>query len=389
MLLFSLLTTLAVVVAGGHRQPFTLHSFQQLSAFTAFNPAQVSRVHAPASVPVFKRQKYQYAPSTPFQPRPAVQFRRTQPVQPIQEIQQRIQPSSGQYQYQGPFNSFGASSTFARASGNIVEQTRAQADSTKALLKSLGNNRKAVEYIDAVIGSNKCFDNLDDAIDAVENAAKLVEKNGPEILSLYEVVEKLEEEKELTKVVTTSAEVLRQLAVLIPSLESEPSTFCNASPEDTIESFSGLAKIIEDVSNANDLQISLGVRQQLKKSSKIISDLTTFLGKLNKSLSSFGQFCGQGKEYQNEFFFAVVPVLEDLAVLFEGFGFAEKANGFRKNGAFIEKLVATFDDLDIDSDVDCGSFTALATVLDELAEVIDSVGVDILSEQLGLDLQFI
>ena len=47
---------------------------------------------------------------------------------------------------------------------------------------------------------------------------------------------------------------------------------------------------------------------------------------------------------------------------------------------------ATFDDLDIDSDVDCGSFTALADVLDGLAEVIDSVGVDLLSEQLGLDL---
>ena len=320
MLLFSLLSTLAVVVAGG--QPYT-----------AFNPAHFSSVHAPFSAPVIKHQTYQYAPSTR---RPAVQFRRTQPVQPIQ---QRIQPSSGQYQYQGPFNSFGATTTFARASGNIVEQTRAQADSTKALLKSLGGNRKAVEYIDAVIGSNKCFDNLDDAIDAIENAAKLVERNGPEILSLYEVVEKLEEEKELTKVVTTSAEILRQLAVLIPSLAAEPSHLCNASPEDTIESFSDIAKMINDVSNENDLQISLGVRQKLKESSKIVSDVTKFLGKLNKSLSSFGQFCGKGKEYQNAFLVTVVSVLEDLAVLFEGFGDAEKANGVRKNGAFLKKLV--------------------------------------------------
>ena len=50
---------------------------------------------------------------------------------------------------------------------------------------------------------------------------------------------------------------------------------------------------------------------------------------------------------------------------------------------------ATFDDLDIDSDLDCGSFTALATVLDELAEVIDNVGIEKLSEQLGLDLKFL
>jgi len=376
MFLVSILTTLAFVVVGGHRQPFT-----------AFNPVQFSRVHAPAPSPIFKRQTYQSTIN--YQRRPDVQFRRTQPVQQIQARQQRIQPIRGQYQYQGPFNTFGASSTFFRTSGNIIEQTRAQADSTKALLKSLGNNRKAVEYIDAVIGSNKCLDNLDDAIDAVENAAKLVEKNGAKILSLYEAVEKLEEEKELTRVVKTSADILRELAVLIPSLATEPSRLCNASPEDTIESFSGLAKILEDISNTNDLQISSGVRQKLRKSSKIVSDMTTFLGKLNKSLSSYKQYCGQGKEYQNEFLVAVVGVLEDLAVLFEGFGDAEKAEGFRKNGSFIKKIVATFDELDVNADVDCGSFDALATTLDELAEIIESVGIEQLSEQLGLDLEFL
>merc|ERR1719483_77624 len=396
MLLLSILITLAVVE--GDIQPFKAFSHAAM---------QFSRVNAPDPAPIIKRQ-------TIDQPI-FVEFRATQPVQQIQKVrqqklfesdqtpvefkrpqplqqgQQRIQPIGGQYQYQGPFNSFGTSfSAFFRASGNIVEQTRTQADSTKALLKALGKNRKAVKYIDAHIdGSNKCLNNLDDAIDAIENAAKLVEKNGRQILSLFEVVEQLEEEKELTRVVKISAEIIRQLSVLAPRFANEPSKLCNASPEETIESFFGLAEIIDDVSNAKDLQISSGVREKLKKSSKIVYDMTTFLGKLNKSLSSFGQFCGQGKEYQNESLFAVVPVLEDLAVLFEGFGFYEKANGFRKNGAFIEKLVATFDDLDIDSDVDCGSFTALATVLDELAEVIDSVGVDILSEQLGLDLEFV
>ena len=334
MFLVSILTTLAVVVVGGHIQPFT-----------AFNPVQFSRVHAPAPSHIFKRQTYQSIIN--YQPRPDVQFRRAQPVQQIQSRPQRIQPIRGQYQYQGPFNSFGASSTFFRASGNIIEQTRAQADSTKALLKSLGNNRKAVEYIDAVIGSNKCLDNLDDAIDAVENAAKLVEKNGAKILSLYEAVEKLEEEKELTRVVKTSADILRELAVLIPSLATEPSRLCNASPEDTIESFSGLAKILEDISKTNDLQISSGVRQKLRKSSKIVSDMTTFLGKLNKSLSSYSQYCGQGKEYQNEFLVAVVGVLEDLAVLFEGFGDAERAEGIRKNGAFVKKLVVSLNILKV------------------------------------------
>ena len=323
MLLLSILTTLAVV-AGGHRQPFP------------FKPAQFAQ-HQPF---------YQASPAqkpSHYIPRPVVKF---QPVQQTQTVHQRYQPSREPIVKSQPvqqtFNSFGSSSSFFRVSGNIVEQTRFEADTTKALLKSLGNDRKAVKYIDAVLESNKCLNNLDDAIDAVENAAKLVEKNGPQILSLFSVVEKLQDEKELTKVVTTSAELLRQLAVLIPSLATEPSKLCNASPEDTIESFSGLAKIIEDVSNAKDLQISTGIRQELKKSSKVISDVTRFLGKLNKSLSSYSQYCGQGKEYQNEFLVAVVGSLEDLAVLIEGFGDSEKAKGIRKNGAFIKKLVVSF-----------------------------------------------
>ena len=51
--------------------------------------------------------------------------------------------------------------------------------------------------------------------------------------------------------------------------------------------------------------------------------MTTFLEKLNKSLSFLGQFCVEGKEYQNAFLVAVVGVLEDLAVLFEGWGLGE------------------------------------------------------------------
>ena len=154
MLLLSILITLAVVE--GDIQPFTAFSHAAM---------QFSRVNAPDPAPIIKRQTIDQPIFVEFratQPDQLIQqvqqpidveFRKTRPVeqiqkvrqqklfesdqtpvefkrpQPLQQGQQRIQPIGGQYQYQGPFNSFGTSfSAFFRASGDIVEQTRTQAD---------------------------------------------------------------------------------------------------------------------------------------------------------------------------------------------------------------------------------------------------------------------
>ena len=49
----------------------------------------------------------------------------------------------------------------------------------------------------------------------------------------------------------------------------------------------------------------------------------------------------------------------------------------------------TFKDLDLQFQLDCGSISGLAQTMDELAEVVESVGVEKLSKELGVDLDFI
>ena len=62
-------------------------------------------------------------------------------------------------------------------SGNIIEQTRSQAESTKNVLKYLAKNEKATQYVENAIESNSCLNNLDDAIEAIEATANLVDKS--------------------------------------------------------------------------------------------------------------------------------------------------------------------------------------------------------------------
>merc|ERR1740124_1743097 len=128
MLLLSILITLAVV-EGGDEQPFTAFSHAAM---------QFSRANDPDPAPIIKRQTFEFRKTEPvaeklnqllnqqFQQQIPLEFRRTQLVR---QGRKRIQPNGGQHQYQGPFNSFGTSfSAFFRASGDIVEQTRTQAD---------------------------------------------------------------------------------------------------------------------------------------------------------------------------------------------------------------------------------------------------------------------
>ena len=226
-------------------------------------------------------------------------------------------------------------------SGNIIEQTRSQAESTKNVLKYLAKNEKAAQYVEQTIESNSCLKDLEGAIETIESVANLVENNGPEILELAATVESLENEKDITQLVRSSANVLRKLSNLVPGLAKGGNKVCDASPKDTLKSFKDLAKLIEDVSNTKEIQMSNGIRIQLRSSSKIISETSSFLGNLNKSLSEFTGLCVKDKDYNIALLNTIGDVMEDMAALFISLGGAENSKGIKKNGKFMKKIVVS------------------------------------------------
>ena len=230
------------------------------------------------------------------------------------------------------------------SSGNIVQQTRAQVDSAKKILRSLEGNEKAASSIEKAFESSDCLDNLEDALYEIEGAARLVEANAPEILYLVGTVERLKNEKNITKLMRYSAKNLRVMEDLIPNLALGPSTVCTTGPVESAVAFKDLANVLEEISNTlyNNNYLPCKTRQALQLSAKIMTETASFLESLNESVRSLKKLCSE--EDKSAVYDTIGDILEDMAVLFETLGGADQATEIRKQGGFVKKIVVSFSD---------------------------------------------
>jgi len=71
-------------------------------------------------------------------------------------------------------------------------------------------------------------------------------------------------------------------------------------------------------------------------------------------------------------------------------GFEDRSSNILEQTTFIKKIVGAFDNLeDFDASIECsigGSYNGLALVLDDLSEIIENVGIEKLSKELGIDI---
>merc|ERR1711915_1107525 len=276
--------------------------------------------------------------------------------------------------------------------GNIIDWTIAQAEATKSTLRSLSDNPQATKYIKRVIDSSKCLDSLEDAIDGIDTASKLVYDNRNSILRLISSAENLENEKDTIKLLESSGDIFRILDDLIPDLAEEPVDQCNASPIDTLKELGDIARLLNDVSIARDLQLDPLTTEYLKESAKVVDEVTKFLRKTNRNLASFKKLCSKNKDYNVNVISSIGDIMDDMAELFASLGSKDRAEDIRKKGKFVKESVDAFSDLYVVTDLECGtngSLKALADNLDDLAQIVKEVGMKKLSEELDINLDFL
>ena len=121
-------------------------------------------------------------------------------------------------------------------SGDIIEQTRTQADTLKNTLRSLARKPEAAPILEKVFaGKNDCIKNIDQAIEAIERSTKIFENAGTEIKLIVKTVQDFQNIKDTPKAVRQTAKIIGLLDALIPKLT--PSTSgCQASSSDVFES---------------------------------------------------------------------------------------------------------------------------------------------------------
>jgi len=281
--------------------------------------------------------------------------------------------------------------------GDIIAQTRNLANNVKATLQQLADNPKSATLVNRIINDkdNICLRSLQDGLAGIEAATKLVEAAGDDIKALLAKVKAFETLSEPAIVVREVANILRILGPLVNNIAPESPVICQASPDQAFGSLRSLAVLLDELYLNPPLPLSPAQRRQLKDSSNTISAVTTLITQLGDNFSKFQEICTPDKEYNFEAISAIGDLMENLADMFGSLGGVQTSQNIRKGKPFVEKLVGELnkisDDLGV-GDLSCetpGDFTIAANTLEDVATLIDDIGLKSLQEQLGVDLSFV
>merc|ERR1712156_347860 len=304
--------------------------------------------------------------------------------------------ATSQKQSFGPSQSFSPRNSFTRGvipnneftSGSLVQNTKAQAEAAVELLKSFEGSDIAAQYIEPIFATTDCIDGIPAAISLIEEGAKIVADNAPELVYLEALVENLRGEKDILKLLKGSSKMLRTLDNLIPNIVSPSS--CLTDPESSVKAFQDLGAALKEINNNPNLNVPLSGKGLLDYSATVMIETTEFLKTMNTNLNAFETICRSGTKDQAAIYDTIINIMDSLASLFGVLGFEDKEADIQKQGAFIRKIVIEFEDLQLlNLDIECslnGSYSDLAQLHDDLAKIVEEVGVEKLSTELGVDL---
>merc|ERR1712130_158359 len=280
--------------------------------------------------------------------------------------------------------------------GDIIAQTRALSNSVQATLRQLAADPASAVIVNRIINDkdNICLSSLEEGIAGIETATQLVEAAGGDIKALINKVQAFQTLSNPPTVVREVGNILRILGPLVNNIAPKNPIICQATPTQAFGSLRSLALLVDELASTNQLALTPAGRGQLKESANTISAVTTFLTQLRANFARFNQICTADKQYNIESINAVGDLMVNLADLFGSLGGVQTGQNIRKGKVFVQKVVNELNkigDLGV-GELNCnrpGDFTLAADTMDEVATLIEEVGLDNLQQQLGVDFSFI
>merc|ERR1712106_209521 len=275
-------------------------------------------------------------------------------------------------------------------SSNIATVTRLQTEALKANLNLVSNNPIASRYINRLFTSGTCIKTLEDAIAAIETGTTLIENAGPELTKLLSSLNGITDKSDVAAATRFSADMLLQMEALLPKLTPGIST-CGPNFEVTYEALITVGQVLGDISADSSIFMSQVTRQKLARSKTITDSVTVFMKQLDSTYSDLTLLCTLDKNYSLKTLSSIAGMLDHLAELFTSLGAEEKAKSIRENSIFTQNIVAAIDNSDVSDfmNLDCnnpGDLTTIAQSLEDIADLIDEVGLETLKDQIGINL---
>jgi len=280
--------------------------------------------------------------------------------------------------------------------GDIIADTRALSNQVQTTLRQLASDPASAAIINRIINDkdNICLRSLDEGIAGIETATQLVERAGGGIKTLIAKVNSFGSLTAPATVVRAVADILRIVEPVVNKISPENPSICPASPDQAFGSLRSLAAFVDELSYNNQLSLSAEGRRQLKDSASTISAVTTFLTQLRSTFSKFQQICTPDRQYNIQAISAVGDLMVSLADMFGTLGGVQQGEQIRNGKEYVNKVVAQLNKIDNLGlgGLDCtrpGDFSVAASTMEDLATIIDEVGIEQLQNQLGVDLSFV
>jgi len=275
-----------------------------------------------------------------------------------------------------------------RTSSNIAQVTRQQTDALKVTLSQLSANPTASKYIEEIFSAGTCVKSLEEAITAIETGAVLIENSEPELTKLSASLNGISATTDISAATRASAGILLQMETLLPKLTPKYTT-CGSTSEATYESLTSVGEVLALVSSDASIYLSPVTRQELLRSKQIVDSVTSLMKQLKTTFRDLNLGCSSDKGYNLRALSSLAGMLDQLAQLFASLGAGAQANTIRQNTLFTQKIAAAIQSTDSSKlgNVECnrpGDFSVVAQTLEDIADLIDEVGIDSLKSQLGL-----
>jgi len=271
-------------------------------------------------------------------------------------------------------------------SNDIVQTTKDQSNFVIKALEELASNPVAAATIDQVIRDNysPCLTSLEDGISYLQASNELVDSLGGEFQALTDKFNSLQQLEDPAQIVRETGALLRQIQPLADRTEKFDNGNCP-------ESYRSLALLLTEISEKPELRFKFDVRENLKKASATLSIVNVFNSKLETTIARMKKFCIDNR-YNNDAMVAIGDLMLDLSNLYSSLGDIKMGEKFRSTQIYIHRVADQLEKLQKAglSDSGCvnGDLTKAADIMDELATLIEEVGLEALEKQLGVDLSF-
>jgi len=291
----------------------------------------------------------------------------------------------GSGQIGGRFGGFQNPLTFIRSSTDstsvegLFTDASSAAEAVKNTLVQLAANPSTAAIANNVLASdNSCgVNNVDDGVARIEKAIGDLDGIKGDVEALYTSVKAFIPLKDPVKILRKTSELVK---LLQPLYNNDIDNF----------DFDVLKCVTDALRSSNRLNPIAAAK--LNEASGIISAVTSFMDGLRVTTARLENSCTEGK-LNTDFVLAIGDLTNDIADLYVAVGDAQTGEKIRQGSENVGRITGELDKIqDLDLALfecnDARDLSKAASTLENLADLIEEVGLENLQETLGIDVNF-